>query len=78
MERSWDARAREDAYWFVDSRLKYGAPDEQAFWEGGEQALDQLLSALGAQLAPGQTVADIGCGIGRLTRPLASSSEANS
>ncbi|MEA2426686.1 MAG: hypothetical protein QOF37_314 [Thermoleophilaceae bacterium] len=71
MEKSWDARAREDAFWFVDSRLKYGAPDEQAFWEGGEQALDRLLSVLGADLPPGQTVVDIGCGLGRLTRPLA-------
>src|SRR3954465_6845619 len=71
MERSWDARAREDAFWFVDSRLKYGAPDEEAFWQGGEQALDRLLGVLGAQGTADQTVVDIGCGIGRLTRPLA-------
>lgn len=71
MERFWDARAREDAYWFVDSRLEYGSPDEQAFWAGGEQALDRLLGILETQLAPDDVVIDIGCGIGRLTRPLA-------
>lgn len=71
MERFWDARAREDAYWFVDSRLHYGSPDESAFWAGGVEALDRLLGALGAELSPGDVVVDIGCGIGRLTRPLA-------
>lgn len=71
MERFWDARAREDAYWFVDSRLEYGAPDEQAFWAGGEEALDQILALLGAELPSHAIAVDIGCGIGRLTRPLA-------
>jgi ubiquinone/menaquinone biosynthesis C-methylase UbiE len=71
MERFWDARAREDAFYFVDSRLKYGAPEQEAFWAGGEAALARLLEVLGAEIPPGQVVVDIGCGLGRLTRPLA-------
>ncbi len=71
MEHFWDARAREDALYFVDSRLDYGAPDEEAFWRGGEEALDRLLASVGATLAADATVVDIGCGVGRLTRPLA-------
>jgi SAM-dependent methyltransferase len=71
MERFWDARAREDAFYFVDSRLRYRAPDEAAFWRGGEQALEALLGALDVQLPIGCSVLDLGCGLGRLTRPLA-------
>jgi methionine biosynthesis protein MetW len=72
MERFWDARAREDAYYFVDSRLEYRSPDEEAFWAGGEEALDKLLGVLEAPpIEADDVVVDIGCGIGRLTRPLA-------
>lgn len=73
MEQYWDARAREDAYYFVDSRLDYRSPDEQAFWDGGERALERLLSSLGATLPHDGVVVDIGCGLGRLTRPIARS-----
>ena len=31
----WDERAREDAFYFVDSRLDYGDPDVERFWAGG-------------------------------------------
>ena len=76
MEQFWDARAREDAYWFVDSRLEYGAPDEQAFWAGGVGALDNLLSTVGApRIEKSHVVLDIGCGLGRLSRPLAERAE---
>lgn len=71
MERFWDARAREDPFFFVDNRLRYRDPDEAAFWSGGEEALDRLLALLGATVGPDQVVVDIGCGVGRLTRPLA-------
>ena len=36
MAAFWDARAREDAFFFVDDRLDYGSPDEERFWTGGE------------------------------------------
>ena len=71
MERFWDARAREDALFFVDSRMEYSAPDEERFWRGGEEAVQRLLEVLEVELPPDSTVVDIGCGVGRLTRPLA-------
>ncbi len=71
MEQFWDAKAREDAFWFVDSRLRYHDADQQAFWAGGEDALGALLGALDVRLPPSSVIVDIGCGLGRLTRPLA-------
>lgn len=70
-ERFWDERAKENALYFVDNTLDYGEPDEQDFWNGGEEALDQMLAAVGQQIAPHETVVDIGCGVGRMARALA-------
>jgi len=70
-ERFWDARAREHALFFVDNRLDYRSPDLESFWAGGAEALDGMLSAVGAQIRGTDVVVDIGCGVGRLTRVLA-------
>jgi SAM-dependent methyltransferase len=67
----WDEKAREDAFHFVDNREPYGATDEERFWASGEDVVDRLLGAVGASLAPGDVVVEIGCGVGRLTRALA-------
>ena len=64
----WNARAREDAFWFVDNRVRYGDPDEEQFWAEGERDFDALLGTVGARLEAGDRVVEIGCGVGRLTR----------
>ena len=64
MQRFWDERAKEDAYYFVDNRLDYGVPDVERFWDGGEEALALLLEIAGASIDPHHTVLDIGCGLG--------------
>jgi SAM-dependent methyltransferase len=71
MRRFWDRRAREDAFYFVDNRLQYRDPDLGRFWEEGEVALDKTLAAAGKSVREGDVIIDIGCGVGRLTRPLA-------
>jgi SAM-dependent methyltransferase len=71
MRDFWDDRAREDALYFVDNRLDYGQPDERRFWDSGPRDLDALLGAVGARIEPSDAVVEIGCGVGRLTRPLA-------
>src|SRR3954449_4743343 len=71
MARFWDARAREDAWYFVDNRLAYRHPDAERFWEDGRRDLDLLLAIAGTELRPDDVVVEIGCGLGRLTRVLA-------
>ena len=71
MRDFWDARAAEDAFYFVDNRLAYGAPDTETFWRGGEQLVDEILELLELELRSSDELVEIGCGIGRLTRPLA-------
>jgi len=72
MRRYWDDRAREDAFYFVDNELAYGNPDRERFWTRGAQALDLLLEAVGVALTSEDRVVEIGCGIGRMTRAIAS------
>ena len=71
MRRFWDARAREDALHFVDSREPYKAADPERFWEHGERDLRTLLDAAGVTVRQEEVVLDLGCGVGRLTRVLA-------
>jgi SAM-dependent methyltransferase len=71
-ERFWDERAREDAFYFVDNRLRYGDPDVELFWTQGERDLDQILELVDAPaIGPGDVTLDVGCGVGRLSRVLA-------
>lgn len=67
----WDARAREHAAYFVDNRLDYRDEGLEDFWRRGEEDLDVMLDAVGVAVRADDDVVEIGCGIGRLSRPLA-------
>src|SRR5947209_12210075 len=71
MRRFWDARAREDPFYFVDNTGDYRAPDTARFWASGHETLRVFAERLGVEVQPSDTVLDIGCGLGRLTRALA-------
>lgn len=71
MAEFWDAAARENPLWFINSALDFDHPDEAAFWASGEDALARSLAMFDLQVGPGQRVLEIGCGIGRLTRAIA-------
>jgi SAM-dependent methyltransferase len=70
-ERFWDERAREQALFFVDNTVDYRNPDVERFWAEGEQAVSSILAELGLEMRPAETLVEIGCGVGRLTRALA-------
>ena len=71
MAAFWDARAREDAFFYVDDRLERGAPDLARFWAGGEDVLERMTALVEAPaIGREHAVLDLGCGVGRLTRPL--------
>lgn len=71
MRRFWDRRAHENPFYFVDDRLAYRRPEEERFWSSGEADLDTLLGMLGVRLERSDSVVEIGCGVGRLTRVIA-------
>jgi ubiquinone/menaquinone biosynthesis C-methylase UbiE len=74
-ERYWDERARENALYFVDNEIGYDDPDTEAFWRRGEEVVERMLALAGVAVRPDETVLDIGCGVGRLTRALATRAE---
>ncbi len=76
MRRFWDARAAENARFYIDNTLNYFDPSDEAFWTHGETELDAMLDAVGAAIAPGDEVVEIGCGIGRMTRAIAARASA--
>jgi len=71
MREFWDARAAEDPFYFVDSRLRYRDPDLDRFWQAGREDLDRILEMLGVRIEPSDEVVEIGCGVGRMTRAIA-------
>jgi SAM-dependent methyltransferase len=71
MQRFWDERAKENAMYFVDSRLDYNDTDEERFWSDGRDTLAAVLDIVGAKIEPGDHVVDVGCGVGRLSRAAA-------
>ncbi len=75
MRRDWDRRSRENALHYVNTQQE--AWDESEFFSTGEQNVqDQILSDLericGVRDPRSMRALEIGCGVGRMTRALAS------
>ena len=74
MKRDWDARARENAKWYINT-VRVNQTDAE-FDETGRAEVDKLVRAELAFLTQGRDprtlrVLEIGCGIGRMTQHLA-------
>jgi SAM-dependent methyltransferase len=70
MRAFWDARARENAMYYIHTHLDYRRPDPEAFWASGVDNLDRTLALFGDRIDPDDRVLEIGCGAGRITRAL--------
>jgi SAM-dependent methyltransferase len=75
MGQFWDERAKENALYFIDNTLDYSASDLERFYANGKVELDVLLDSVGARIEPGDTVVEIGCGYGRMTREISARAE---
>ncbi len=67
----WDEKARENPYWYVSSAGPYEGRNLAEFWASGPKIWNDLKSASGYEPTSNDTVVEIGCGVGRLTRAIA-------
>jgi SAM-dependent methyltransferase len=72
MRRDWDERARRDAFLYIASwRSDW---DEKSFFDSGEQDYQRLVAPILKELSvdpSNRTMAELGCGAGRMTRAFA-------
>jgi ubiquinone/menaquinone biosynthesis C-methylase UbiE len=59
------------SYWYVSSAGPYEGRNLAEFWASGPKIWNDLKSASGYLPTPSDTVVEIGCGVGRLTRAIA-------
>ena len=66
MRSDWDRRARENAQHFIDCGH---SESDESFWASGGHDLDQLILH-DVELDPSARALEIGCGMGRILKPL--------
>lgn len=67
MQREWEQRAQSDAFGYIGRGY---AETDAKFWSSGETDLEELILR-DIELQPSASALEIGCGVGRLVRPLA-------
>lgn len=67
----WNAKARENAHWYISTYGPYTGRNEDGFWASGLRIWADLKARTGYTSAPDDVVVEVGCGIGRLTRAMA-------
>ncbi|HUC05882.1 MAG TPA: class I SAM-dependent methyltransferase [Acidimicrobiales bacterium] len=66
MRSYWDARAQENAVWYVDTSVDYEAPDMDQFLATGKTVVEEALLNAPVQPQGRDTAIEIGCGVGRI------------
>ncbi|WP_157155346.1 class I SAM-dependent methyltransferase [Diaminobutyricimonas sp. LJ205] len=66
-KRFWNAAARENAAWYIATGFQVESPE---FFASGQREVDHFLDLAGVALGASDTVVEIGCGAGRMTRRL--------
>ena len=72
MRDYWDARARDNAAWYVDTSLSYDDPDMERFFAAGEVIVTEALDGAPVQPTGRALAVEIGSGLGRICRALSS------
>jgi len=68
MRDFWDQKARENAMYYISSYRAYDEQDPAEFWKWGGILAEQFLTESGLQFTGQESVLEIGCGVGRMTR----------
>jgi ubiquinone/menaquinone biosynthesis C-methylase UbiE len=68
----WNRAADENPFWYVSSYGPYNAiRNLDEFWASGRKIWSDIKRVTGYKPSPDDTVVEIGCGVGRLTRVIA-------
>ncbi|MGH8986215.1 MAG: class I SAM-dependent methyltransferase [Acidimicrobiia bacterium] len=70
MRRYWDARAQENAVYYVDTTCDYAAPDMEQFFETGKEIVHEALVKAPAQPTERGLALEIVPGLGRICKAL--------
>lgn len=68
MRDFWNAKAQENATYYISSYRDYDDQDDEEFWKWGRILADRFLHESGIPFTGKETALDLGCGIGRMTR----------
>ena len=71
MREFWNSKARENPTYYISSYRGYDDQDPEEFWRWGRTLAERYLDESGIAFTGEETVLELGCGIGRMTRPLA-------
>ena len=66
MREFWEARANENAAWYVDTSLSYDEPDMERFWATGRAIVDEAFVKAPVQPDRHELAVELGCGLGRI------------